>query len=100
MYATDSDSIVGYLLVRGLPLSCIQWRHYSVDVWGHNSVDTDSWRRLQRIAGKTIGYVTKKWLVKSLKKLRFEEPRWGTQFLIVPLKSFVDKLPKAPRRKM
>ena len=57
--ATGSDSIVGYLLVRGLLWCCIQWRHYRVNVWRHNSVDADAWRRQQRIARKTIGCVPK-----------------------------------------
>ena len=57
--ATGSDSIVGYLLVRGLLWCCIQWRHYRADAWRHNSVDADAWRRQQRIARKTIGCVPK-----------------------------------------
>ena len=64
---------------RGLRWCCIQWRHYSVDVWRHNSVDADAWRREQRIARKTIGCVPKqakwlgsKWLVKSLKRTETE----------------------------
>ena len=55
--ATGSDSIVGYLLVRGLLWCCIQWRHYRVDTWRHNNVDADAWRRQQCIARKTIGCV-------------------------------------------
>ena len=57
--ATGSGSIVGYLLVRGLLWCCIQWRHYRVDAWRHNSVDADAWRRQQCIARKTIGCVPK-----------------------------------------
>ena len=57
--ATGSDSIVRYLLVRGLLWCCIQWRHYRVDTWRHNNVDADAWRRQQRIARKTIGCVPK-----------------------------------------
>ena len=42
---------------RGLLWCCIQWRHYSVDAWRHNSVYADAWRRQQRIARKAIGCV-------------------------------------------
>ena len=40
--ATGSDSMVGYLLVHGLLWCYIQWRHYRVDAWHHNSVDADA----------------------------------------------------------
>ena len=41
-------------------LGCyIKWRHFSVDAWGHKSVDADAWRRQQRIARKTIRCIPK-----------------------------------------
>ena len=44
----------------GLLWCCIQWYHYSVVAWRHNSVDADAWRRQQRVDRKTKGYVLPK----------------------------------------
>ena len=38
---------------------CIQWCHNSVDIWHHNSIDTDAWGCQQPMIRRTIGGVPK-----------------------------------------